>query len=144
VCRIWEHDERDIFGLIDGDVLSNYQIPHPKDPGWQTFFRLFRLPWFYRAWIVQEAAVDWNDADTHHNLICGDSTMDWANFQIIMKCVEEIGVSRIAWMDLSLALKYQLSFSLIETALETTRREEIHTEDLSRGPSLLQLLWKHR
>jgi len=70
--------------LLAGIPLSwkGENIPLPNDPVWRCIESLFSLPWFRRAWILQEVVVS---ADLW--VVCGDSLINWSQLQLAVEVV---------------------------------------------------------
>lgn len=60
----------------------NGSIPLPDDPVWSSVEALFSLPWFQRAWIIQETV-----ASADLRVVCGRSLVNWNHLQTVVEIV---------------------------------------------------------
>ncbi|KAK8136134.1 hypothetical protein PG984_004074 [Apiospora sp. TS-2023a] len=73
------------FALVEyagPDMLSQLSIADREL--WQSLSKIYRLPWFTRVWVIQEAGLA-----THATVLCGTSTIPWQELVDAAGCIDD-------------------------------------------------------
>jgi len=67
--------------------LDSYGLPMSDDPGYSSFIRLVRRPWFSRGWVLQEATLA-----KDITVCCGSFRFQYHDFMLAWLCCAELGM----------------------------------------------------
>ena len=86
-------DEAERLGSSDPRaVLKHYGLPWSGSRNWAAIQSLFKRPWFYRLWTLQEIVLAQNPI-----VICGNNCLVWEELPSFVKAVHALDLGWLLW-----------------------------------------------
>lgn len=87
VDQLRDLNRRWVTTRIGFENHTSFGLPHKSNVKWDALSRLLRRPWFTRAWVVQELAVN-----PSVRVSCGAREVDWSYFKSLYELSRQFGL----------------------------------------------------